>query len=72
MLTVNSAQYADVGFYQVSVTNIWGSVHSVSVSLLLITAPSIGTAPQSQSVGIGGMVTFNVSAGGTAPDSTRV
>jgi uncharacterized repeat protein (TIGR03803 family) len=67
VLTIPAVQYTDEGVYQVLVTNAWGSVESTPVSLLITVPPSIGTSPKSQTVGIGGTVTFSVGVGGTAP-----
>jgi hypothetical protein len=67
VLTLPAAQYADVGVYQVIITNAWGSAISPPASLSIIVPPSIGVPPASQSVGIGGTASFTVGVNGTAP-----
>ncbi len=68
-LTISNAQTTDSGGYSVIVSNIIGSVPSETAELTVTvpTAPSIVAQPQGQTVLPGQSVTFNVSAGGTAP-----
>ncbi len=70
-LTLSNVQTADAAAYDVVVTNaVNGSSSATSASAALTvtpTAPTIVTAPASQSATAGGTVTFSVSATGTAP-----
>lgn len=68
-LTISSAQTTDAGGYSVIVSNAFGSIPSETAELTVTvpTAPSIVVQPQGQTVLPGQSVTFNVSAGGTAP-----
>nr|WP_306672428.1 S8 family serine peptidase [Geothrix fuzhouensis] len=53
--------------FSVVVTNAQGSVPSGEATLTVLTAPSIGTQPQSTSVVAGQTATFSVTATGTGP-----
>lgn len=70
-LTINSAQTADAGQYEVVVSNaLQQQVVSNTVSLTVdgaVTAPSITQQPTSQTVSAGQSATFSVTASGTAP-----
>ena len=66
--TLANAQFTNAGNYSVIVTNIAGSITSSNAVLTVSNLPpSITTQPQSQTVNVGGSVTFTVVAGGTAP-----
>jgi uncharacterized repeat protein (TIGR03806 family) len=65
--TVPHAQPADAGAYSVTVTNLAGAVTSSNASLTVNLAPIINTQPLSQTVILGGNVTFSVAASGMAP-----
>ena len=65
--TKNNVQPADAGYYSVVVTNMAGSVTSLSASLTVAAPPAITVPPASQTVVQGTNVTFWVSATGTVP-----
>jgi endonuclease/exonuclease/phosphatase family metal-dependent hydrolase len=66
--TLANAQFTNAGNYFVIVTNIAGSITSSNAVLTVSNfPPSITTQPQSQTVNVGGNVTFTVVASGTAP-----
>ncbi len=65
--TCSNVQPNNAGYYTVLVTNVAGSVTSANALLTIIGSPSITTQPSSQAVNVGGSVTFNVAASGTAP-----
>jgi len=65
-----NVQPADAGSYTVVVANSVGSATSASAILTVyvpLTAPSIVTQPQDQTVGEGASATFTVSASGSTP-----
>ncbi len=65
--SIVSTALTDAGSYSVSVSNTGGTVVSNSATLTVnLAAPVITTQPASQAVTVGGGVTFNVSASGTA------
>ncbi|QYM77803.1 immunoglobulin domain-containing protein [Horticoccus luteus] len=69
-LTLNNVQPADAGAYTVVVSNSAGSDTSAVASLDLtgvVTPPVVLAQSGSQSVVIGGAVSFSVTAGGSAP-----
>lgn len=67
-LSFANAQTSDSGSYTVSVSNIAGAVTSGAATLTVNAfAPSIVTQPSSQTITVGGSVTFSVAASGTAP-----
>ncbi len=68
--TIPSLVLGDAGAYSVRVSNSLSNVTSNAANLTVtssVVAPSITTQPQSQSVGVGGVVSFAVVATGTAP-----
>ncbi|MBU6402502.1 MAG: immunoglobulin domain-containing protein [Verrucomicrobia bacterium] len=68
--TVSNAQAADAGNYAVLVSNMAGSVTSATAVLTVnpvVVSPVIAVQPQGQTVNVGALVTFSVSATGTAP-----
>jgi endonuclease/exonuclease/phosphatase family metal-dependent hydrolase len=62
-----NAQITDAGSYSVLVTNIAGSVTSVTATLTVNEPPSINSQPQSQTNFVGQNATFTVAATGAAP-----
>jgi Leucine-rich repeat (LRR) protein len=62
-----SAQPADVGNYDVVVTNVAGATTSVVATLTVNVSPTISGPPQSLTVNQGQNATFTVLATGTAP-----
>jgi hypothetical protein len=64
-LTIVHAQVGDAGAYQVSVTNAAGSARSDAVALVVRVPPTVAQQPESQTVLIGGPVTFTVQATGS-------
>lgn len=69
-LAIASVQSSDAGDYAVVVTNSAGSITSSVASLTVtaaVSAPSIVTQPQGQTVTAGSAASFSVSVGGTAP-----
>jgi hypothetical protein len=68
-LLLNDVDFRNAGAYDVVVSSPYGSVTS-SVANLTITLPPLVTAePISQSIAVGGSVTFSVTSSGTAPFS---
>ncbi|HRE80570.1 MAG TPA: immunoglobulin domain-containing protein, partial [Opitutaceae bacterium] len=70
--SITSTQFSDAGAYSVVVTNSAGSVTSGDASLVvnpLPIAPSLVTAPVSQTVALGTDVTLSVTVNGSAPFS---
>src|SRR5439155_25222105 len=66
--TLANVQATDTGSYTVTVANSAGSVTSNTATLTVNNAPPVITAqPSSQSVTIGGVVSFTVGAAGSAP-----
>jgi sugar lactone lactonase YvrE len=70
--SIASAATGDAGTYTVVVTNSAGNATSNGATLTVnavatATAPSITTQPTSQTVTVGGAVSFSVAASGTAP-----
>lgn len=59
-LTLTNIQLADAGTYTVEVTDAVGTVRSDPAVLSITVAPRIGVQPVSQSVVVGGSVTFSV------------
>ena len=66
-LSLSNVQATDAGSYAVVVSNAAGPVTSNTAALSVITPPSIIVPPASQTVSVGGDVTFGVTATGTAP-----
>lgn len=64
-LTVLNAQSAQVGSYDVVVANSYGLITSQSASLGILINPAITVQPLSQSVVVGGSVTFSVAVTGS-------
>lgn len=64
-LTVANAQPANMGSYQVVITNLYGAVTSAPAALNLL--PGIAIQPANQSVVAGNSAVFTVSAFGSAP-----
>jgi uncharacterized delta-60 repeat protein len=60
-------QAGDAGNYDVVVTNNYGSVTSAVAALTVVSPPSIGVPPQSQTNLAGTLAQFSVGASGTAP-----
>lgn len=67
--TINPVSTNDADFYDVVVTTSGGTKTSNPATLTVIAKPTIQTPPASQTVNVGGTVTFTVTAGGTAPFS---
>lgn len=65
--SVNNAQPANAGPYDVIVTNIYGSVTSAPAVLTIAAGPTITNGPTSQTVTNGSSVTFTIGAGGSQP-----
>jgi hypothetical protein len=63
--TFSASSASDAGNYRCVVTNPVGSATSDAATLTIGTPPTIDTQPTSQTVGLGGAVTFTVSASGT-------
>ena len=57
----------NAGSYTVVVTNFYGSVTSSVAVLVVLTPPTITTAPTNQTVAVGGTVNLGVSTAGDAP-----
>ncbi|MBI5772017.1 MAG: immunoglobulin domain-containing protein, partial [Verrucomicrobia bacterium] len=66
-LLVSNLQAASAGGYTVIVSNSAGSVTSSVAALTVFTDPGITTQPASQTVAVGGSVTFAIAAIGTPP-----
>lgn len=67
LLFLDRVQGSDVGDYRVTVSNAAGSVTSEIASLTVSSRPSISSQPASQSVILGGTVSFSTTAAGTGP-----
>jgi uncharacterized repeat protein (TIGR01451 family) len=65
--SITDIQPPDAGGYSVIVSNIAGTVSSSNALLTVLTWLGIASDPQSQTVSLGGGVTFAVTAQGTAP-----
>jgi uncharacterized repeat protein (TIGR01451 family) len=65
--TVTSAVAANVGSYDVVVSNAYGSLTSVVAQLTILVPPSITSQPTNQTVVAGSSVSFQVIAVGTSP-----
>ena len=65
--TVAAATAANVGNYDVIVSNSYGSITSAVAQLTVLVPPSITSQPTNQTVVAGSNVNFQVSAGGTSP-----
>ena len=66
-LTIASVQAGDAGSYRLVASNDAGAVTSLVATLTVMTPPSIGAAPASQSVAVGNNVRLSVTASGTLP-----
>ncbi len=68
-----SAGLSDAGDYEVVITNAFGAVTSLSVTLAVDPAvpPTIDQQPVSRSVYVGGQASFSVAASGTTPLTYR-
>jgi uncharacterized repeat protein (TIGR01451 family) len=67
VLLVTNVQRSDAGSYAVRVSNAFGSANSSNALLTVGEAPAIVIQPTNLAVPVGGVATFNVLAGGTAP-----
>ena len=66
--TTPATSSADNGVvYAVSISNAYGTVTSSNATLTVITAPTVSTQPNSQTVTAGQTASFAVTASGTAP-----
>ncbi len=65
-LNVNNVLGGDAAFYQVVVTNVFGSITSVVASLTVLD-PLLTSQPTNQAANAGQSITFNASALGTTP-----
>ncbi len=66
-LVLTNVQSVNAGKYSVKIMNAAGSVTSQPAVLTVYTAPAITAQPKSATVGVGGSLSFNVGAAGTAP-----
>jgi hypothetical protein len=66
LLTLANVQTNDTGLYQVVVTNICSTATSAAASLTVLDPAQIPGQPDSQNVALGGNVTFNITASGSA------
>ncbi len=66
-LVLKSVSLADAGFYDVVVTNAYGSDRSAAALLTVIAAPEVLAGPDDVTVTNGGTAQFSVSAVGTDP-----
>jgi hypothetical protein len=66
-LTITNAQASDAGNYRVIVSNSAGATTSSDATLQIGTAPSITSAPTSQTIAQGSTLSVSVSASGSAP-----
>jgi hypothetical protein len=66
-LTISNVQTNDNGTYWVVVTSGWGVLASSNAVLTVVSFPTITVPPTNQTVGLGSVVTFAVTAVGTAP-----
>lgn len=64
--TINSAQYANTGTYDVVLTDAAGTVVSAPATLLILIDPVIVQNPLSQTIATGGMVRLSVQVTNTA------
>jgi len=64
---VSAAISADAGPYDVIVSNPYGSITSTVAQLTVLVPPSLTVQPTNQTVGAGGVVTFQANAIGTSP-----
>ena len=67
VLTIANVSDADVDAYTVTISNLAGNVTSMQATLTVIDPPFITSVPVSVTTNIGSMVTFAVTATGTAP-----
>jgi hypothetical protein len=67
MLALTNVSGANGGSYDVVVSNPYGSVTSIIVTLVVLSPPALGTEPRSQGVALGSNATFSITATGTAP-----
>jgi hypothetical protein len=63
--TIASVAASDAGDYRCVVSNPAGTATSLQATLTVLTAPTIDTQPESQTVALGGAATFTVAASGT-------
>jgi hypothetical protein len=66
-LMISNAQTNDSGTYWLVVTSGWGTLASSNAVLMVVSFPTITVPPTNQTVGLGSVVTFAVTAVGTAP-----
>lgn len=66
-LSLSNVQVSDGAIYSVVVSNGAGSVTSENATLTVLAPPAIIVQPTSQSIALGGSVTFTVSATGASP-----
>jgi hypothetical protein len=66
-LTLNNVQPRQAGSYAVLITNLLGSTLSYNAVLTVDSPPYLNAQPQSQTMAVGGTVSFSVVAGGQAP-----
>ena len=70
-LTISDVQTNDAGDYTFVVTNYGGSVTSSVATLTVVAFPTITVPPTNQTVGLGSMVNFAVTAVGLTPLTYR-
>ena len=70
-LTIMNAQTNDSGTYWLVISNAWGELASSNAVLTVVSFPTITVPPTNQTVGLGSVVTFAVTAVGTSPLSYR-
>jgi hypothetical protein len=66
-LTLNNAQPANSGPYDVIITNLYGSITSSVANLSVLLPPQVTGQPQDQTAVVGTNVTFAVTATGSSP-----
>ncbi len=66
-LAINGAQLTNMGYYQVTVTNTYGSVTSSIATLTVVSSPIIGIQPSNQTVVVSETATLLVSVSGAGP-----
>ncbi len=66
-LTITNISHSDAASYSVVVSNAFGKATSSNAVLTVSDLPFIASQPQSQTVGLGSNVTFNVSVYGAPP-----